>query len=101
MRYLNQSEANELKFLLLNGALSRPLRLEFPDIGVSIACDAATLVKSSSRFRDRRMSERELVAPNGQGAFVIHEKHAALFVNVGEWGYETRLRDTHVCIGTP
>lgn len=100
MRMLNQHEANAVKHVLMAGKLIHPVPISFQEFKLRADFVSATNAASSRHFPLYDMTERQLLGPDGQKPLQIKDTASGVFINIGEWAYDTRLKDVHITLGT-
>lgn len=96
MRYITQAEAEVIKKLLLNGNLASPIRIRGTVYDANIASLGSVFAPAHEYYRMKGRYCRN----KADDPIRIQSKPSDLMIRVGEWGYPTRLHDTHITIGS-
>ncbi|MCK8817168.1 hypothetical protein MWH28_07315 [Natroniella sulfidigena] len=95
---LSIDNAERIKNLLLNTPLVRPIEIEVEKIKLVLEVDGISMSIKSKHFKN--MNEVYFMKDNATQVLQIKDKKYNLFYNIGEWGYETRIPNAHICLGT-
>lgn len=96
---INQDEADRIKEILESECLCKPIEIEVDEYKLNVDNVSETI--ETTHHQPYEMKEFYLLN-NDFNDGVLKYKHRLYeaFVNVGEWGYETRLKNTHITLGS-
>ncbi|QAA33545.1 hypothetical protein [Clostridium manihotivorum] len=96
---INQDEADRIKEILELECLYKPIEIEVDEYKLNV--DNVSETNETTHHQPYKMKEFFLLN-NDCNDGVLKYKHRLyeMFVNVGEWGYETRLKNTHITLGS-
>lgn len=77
----------------------KPIEIIFKELKLSLYIDSVSKASETQRF-DHDMQEVFFVQKNERNVLKINNKYYELFYNVGEWRNNTRISDSHICLGT-
>lgn len=95
MRHITQREADAIKKLLLKGNVDSPLKIRGERYEISIKTVGKVYAARSFEWMDNRECLGGTTPP-----LLINGAAADLTFRIGAWGYETRLDETHLVIGS-
>lgn len=96
---INQKDADRIKEILLSTWLYKEIELEAGDFRLYASSVSET--NETEHHNPFDMQEFYLLGKENEfGVLEYKEKKYDAFVNVGQWGYETRLKDTHITLGS-
>ena len=99
IQHVNAARVDEIKFMLLNTQLNRPIKIMSEPLSLSFYADAVSETQESSLFYD--MQEFRFLANDfNTTSLSVKNRKYEVYVNIGEWGYATRIPDSHICLGT-
>ena len=98
--FISQDQADRIKDIILNTGLNNSININTVENDISLNVKDVSISDVSEHF-DYDMKEIYLLNENGEDGVIENKnKFYNLFVNVGEWGYETRLINTHITLGS-
>lgn len=87
-----------IKNVLLNTELREEIRIEVPSLDLSFQANAVSITEPSSKFE--AMEEAYFMKDESVESLYVENRKYSVFFSIGEWGYETRLPASHICLGT-
>jgi hypothetical protein len=96
---INQDEADRIKEILEITGLYKDIKIEVDKYKVN----AFSVSESNTTEHHQPFNMKEFYLLDNENALGVLEyknKKYDAFVNVGQWGYETRLKDTHITLGS-
>jgi hypothetical protein len=98
--YITQAEADRIREILLYTYLYKEITLEVGDFRLN-AYDVSETHETEHVHSLYEMQEFYLLGKGNEfGVIEYKQKKYNAFVNVGEWGYDTRLRNAHITLGS-
>lgn len=97
---INQDTANKIKEIMLFTKLNNSIKFKFMNNDIELDTSNVSVASSSKHF-DYNMNEIFLLDEDGTDNVIKSKnKFYNLFINIGEWGYDTRLNETHITVGS-
>ena len=100
-KLINQEEADRIKDILLTTGLNNPINIETKENNIVLNAFSVSESNDSEHHPQFDMQEFYLLdEENNTGVIKYKNRFYDFFVNVGEWGYKTRLEKTHITMGS-
>ncbi|EJP6471764.1 hypothetical protein NHI66_001021 [Clostridium botulinum] len=97
---ITQKVADRIKYILENTKLIKPINIEILEGKYKIKSFNIDKSYNPPRY-DYNMKEFYLMDnKNGYDVLEYKNKLYEIFINIGEWGYKTRLKNTHITLGS-
>ena len=97
---ITQNEADKIKEIMNGAGLKEYINIEVLDGKYKINASNITESYKSERYT-YDMNEFYLMDNNGENNVLEHKnKLYEIFIRFGEWGYKTRLKNTHITAGS-
>lgn len=98
---INQDEADGIKQILLETGLNKDIFINIDKSGIILEAYNVSQSLPSEHFNEFDMEEFYLLSDIND-IYVLKYKNRLydVFINIGEWGYETRLSKTHITLGS-
>lgn len=88
-----------IKDILLSNNISRPIDLRYDHLKLYFHSDRLSIPQKSSNFGDK-MDEVFFLNSDTSKVLTVNHRKYEVFINIGEWGYDTRIPSSHLCLGT-
>ena len=95
---INAVKVAEIKNILLNSSLREAIHIEVSALDLCFRANALSITEPSSRFD--AMEEVYLMNGESVETLCVKNRKYEVFFCIGDWGYETRLPYSHICLGT-
>ena len=97
MRLIDRDTAYLIKKIVMQSNIDKSIELRYDSLDIKVIINSISNIVNSQRFQD--MDERFLINKN-KSSLKIKKKEYDLFLNIGDWGYEYRIPDVHLCLGS-
>ncbi|MGL5751298.1 MAG: hypothetical protein ACRCXT_12260, partial [Paraclostridium sp.] len=97
MRLINIDTAYLIKNILMQSNIDKSIELKYDTLDIEVIISSIIDAENLNRFPN--MKERLLINEN-KYSLKIKGKDYDLFLNIGDWGYEYRIPDVHLCLGS-
>jgi len=97
MELINASNNERIKDILLNTQLVRPICVEVPSMQLKIEFDGVSTSEPNDIYD---MKQTYFIKGEETKVMSVKERTYEMFFNLGEWGYSTRIPNSHICLGT-
>jgi hypothetical protein len=96
---IDQSEADRIKEILELNWLYKDIEMEVDNLILKVSSVGGA--DDTEHHKEYLMKEFYLLDNDGErGVLEYKDKRYDIFVNIGEWSYETRLKNTHITLGS-
>lgn len=87
-----------LKNVLLSAPLEKDISINLQAIGLRFHANQVSISEKSATFEE--MTETYFMFEDSTTVLSINNRCYSVFFNIGEWGYDTRIPGSHICLGT-
>lgn len=97
--FIDQNTADRIKEILSTAHLEEKIKIEIDDfiLNASSVSESA----NTAHHEPFKMEEFYLLDDNNrEGVLEYKDEMHSIFINVGQWGYATRLKNTHITFGS-
>jgi len=98
MELISNNSVNRLKDILINTWLKNPINISIPSMQLIVEIDGVSAAEPSDLFDN--MEQVYFMKNNDTKVMKIKDRSYEMFYNLGEWGYDTRIPESHLCLGT-
>lgn len=98
-KLINQDVADKIKEILESTWLYKDIEIEVGNF--ILKASGVSEINDTEHHALFRMKEFYLLDDQNEfGVLECKNKKYEVFINIGQWGYETRLKDTHITLGS-
>lgn len=98
VRLIYKKNARKLKKILLKDTINEEIELTFNKLNAYIKIDALAETEVSGTMNDVYLLNDQI--DENKLCFSINGKKYNLFLSIGDWGYDYRINDVHIVLGT-
>ncbi len=95
---ISKSNLSLLKNILLYATLEKEILIKVEKLGLVFKANKLSVAEPSGEYEE--MNETCFMLDDSTDVLTVEGRFYSVFYNVGEWGYETRIPASHVCLGT-
>lgn len=99
MELVSELNVDRLKNILLNAQLERPIYMEIPSMQLKLDLNAVSTSEQNYEV-GYDMKKTSFMKNEETKIMSIKNRKYEMFYNLGEWGYDTRIPKSHICLGT-
>lgn len=104
MELITVNNANKIKEILLNNWIDEKfINLEYPNINAEVKITHVSETEDSIIFEDKGMKQIDFINDEEKEnlyCIKIKNKKHKLYINIGDWGYDYRIPDMHIVLGS-
>lgn len=98
VRLIYKKNARKLKNILLKDTINEEIELTFNKLNAYIKIDALAETEVNGAMKDIYLLNDQI--EENKLCFSINDKKYNLFLSIGDWGYDYRINDVHIVLGT-
>ena len=97
-RLIYKKNAHKIKKILLEYTINNHIELTFEKLNADIKINALGETESNGSMNDIYLLNDEI--DENKLCFSINNRKYDLFLSIGDWGYDYRINDVHIVLGT-
>lgn len=98
VRPIYKKNARKFKKILLKDTINEEIELDFDKLNAYIKIDALAETEVNGTMNDIYLLNDQI--DENKLCFSINDKKYNLFLSIGDWGYDYRINDVHIVLGT-
>ncbi|WP_024614494.1 DEAD/DEAH box helicase family protein [Clostridium sp. Ade.TY] len=98
VRLIYKKNARKLKKILLKDTINKEIELTFDKLNAYIKIDSLAETEANGTMKDIYLLNDQI--EENKLCFTIDDKNYNLFLSIGDWGYDYRINDVHIVLGT-
>lgn len=98
VRPIYKKNARKLKNILLKDTINEEIELTFNKLNANIKIDALAETEVNGNMNDIYLLNDQI--DENKLCFSINDKKYNLLLSIGDWGYDYRINDVHIVLGT-
>ena len=99
MELVSAANVDRLRNILLNAQLERSIYVEIPSMKLKVDLNAISTSEQNDEVSSD-MKKTYFMKNEDTTIMSIQNRKYEIFYNFGEWGYDTRIPKSHICLGT-